>query len=166
MVTVPEMLARNARMYPNDCALVELKAGGNRREITWKEFDQEANRVANALTGTGIKKGDRIIHWMMNSIDWLIVYFGILRAGAWIVPLNFRFTGQDLKHCADISEAKMMILGPEFIERVDLMRSQLSRVERYICVDGNAPGYMDSFQKVVSGYDGTRADIRISDEDN
>ena len=122
MITIPEMLARNARMYPDDCALVELKAGSvNRREITWEEFDRESNRVANALIGTGIKKGDKIILWMMNSIDWLIVYFGILRSGAWAVPLNFRFTAQELKYCADISEAKMIIIGPEFIERAGLV---------------------------------------------
>lgn len=167
MVTVPEMLARNARMYPDDCALVELKTGmANRREITWKEFDQEANRVANALIGTGIKKDDKIIHWMMNSIDWLIAYFGILRTGAWVVPLNFRFTSQDLKYCADISEAKMMIIGQEFIERVDLVHNQLHQIERYVCVGDNAPDYMVSFQGMIGGYGSNIPDIRIHDEDN
>ena len=80
MITIPEMLARNARMYPDDCALVELKPSRNyRREMTWRQMDEEANQVANALIDTGVKKGDRVIHWMMNSIDWLIAYFGILR---------------------------------------------------------------------------------------
>ncbi|MCX5996544.1 MAG: class I adenylate-forming enzyme family protein [Chloroflexi bacterium] len=165
-MTVPEMLARNARMYPGDCALVELKAGGKRREITWREFDQEANRVANALLGMGIGKGDRVIHWMMNSIDWLIAYFGILRTGAWIVPLNFRFTGQDFKYCADISEAKMMIIGQEFIERVDLVRNQLPRVEKYVCAADKAPDYMISFQDMVSGYDGASPVIKTGDDDD
>ncbi len=166
MITIPEMLARNARMYPGDCALVELKAGGKRREITWREFDRESNRVANALLGMGIGKGDRVIHWMMNSIDWLIAYFGILRTGAWIVPLNFRFTGQDFKYCADISEAKMMIIGQEFIERVDLVRNQLPRVERYVCAADQAPDYMVSFHDMVSGYDGDSPGIKTGDEDD
>ena len=167
MITVPEMLARNARMYPNDCALVELKSGtANRREITWKEFDLQANRVANALLGMGLGKEDKIVHWMMNSIDWLIVYFGILRTGAWVVPLNFRFTGQDLKYCADIAEARMMMIGPEFIERVDLVHSQLSRVERYVCVGGEAPDYMVLFKDMVSGYDGASPGIHPGDQDS
>ena len=126
MITIPEMLARNARMYPDDCALVELKPGRNyRREITWRQMDDEANRVANALIDTGVKKGDRVIHWMMNSIDWLIVYFGILRSGAWVAPLNFRFTGSDFQYCAEISGARFMIIGEEFIERVDSVKNQL-----------------------------------------
>ena len=83
-MTIAEMLARNARMFPHDTALVELKPGAKiRKEITWQEFDDRANRVANALIERGIKKGDKVIHLMMNSIDWLVAYFGIIRTGAW-----------------------------------------------------------------------------------
>ena len=44
------------------------------------------------------------MHLMMNSIDWLVAYFGIVRTGAWVVPLNFRFTSADIKYCADVAE--------------------------------------------------------------
>lgn len=166
MITIPEMLARNARMYPDDCALVELKSGGKRREITWSEFDREANRTANALLGMGIGKGGRVIHWMMNSIDWLIAYFGILRTGAWAVPLNFRFTGQDLKYCADIAEARTMIIGQEFVERVDLVRGQLPGVEKFILAGDDGPGYMTRFRDVVSGHGTGSPGIQYGDEDD
>jgi acyl-CoA synthetase (AMP-forming)/AMP-acid ligase II len=128
------MLARNSRMYPDDTALIELKPSkGTRREITWKEFEERANRVANTLIERGTKKGDKVIHWMMNSISWLEAYFGIIRTGAWAVPLNFRFTSQDFKYCADIAEAKIMILGEEFTERVESIRSHfiISQYARY-----------------------------------
>ena len=152
MITIPEMLARNARMYPDDCALVELKPGLNyRREITWRQMDNEANRVANALIDTGVKKGDRVIHWMMNSIDWLITYFGILRSGAWVVPLNFRFTGSDFQYCAEISGARFMIIGEEFIERVDSVKKQLPLVEKIVALGGSMPGYMTGYRPWVDG---------------
>lgn len=123
MITIPEMLARNARMFPGDPALIELKPSIKfRREINWKQFNEAANRVANALLDTGVVKGDKVILWMMNSIDWLVTYFGILRTGAWVVPLNFRFTADDFKYCADISGAKVAIIGTEFIERIDNIR--------------------------------------------
>ena len=54
-----------------------------RREITWNEFYQESNRMANALAKRGIKKGDRVVQLMMNSLEWLPIYFGILSTGAW-----------------------------------------------------------------------------------
>ena len=83
-MNVAEMLARNARMYSDETALIELVPGNKvRNEISWKEFDERANRIANALISRGVKKGDKVLHWMMNSINWLEVYFGILRTGAW-----------------------------------------------------------------------------------
>ena len=68
-MTITEMLARNARLYPDSIALTELTPSKNlRRNITWKEFDDNANRVANALIDRGVKKGDVVAHLMMNSI--------------------------------------------------------------------------------------------------
>ena len=118
-MNISEMLRNNARLYPNETALIELApAKGYRREITWKEFDDNANRVSNILVSMGIRKGDKVIELMRNSITWLEVYFGIIRTGAWAVPLNFRFTSKEIQYCADIAEAKAMILGEEFTERV------------------------------------------------
>ena len=80
------------RYCARDTALIELTPSKNfRGEITWKEFDDRANSVANALMARGVKKGDKVLHLMMNSINWLEAYFGIIRTGAWAVPLNFRF---------------------------------------------------------------------------
>ncbi|MBW1644396.1 MAG: AMP-binding protein, partial [Deltaproteobacteria bacterium] len=74
---ITEILARNARVYGKEIALVERDCAKNtRKEITWEEFETEANRVANALIAKGIKKGDKVVHLMMNCIEWLPVYFG------------------------------------------------------------------------------------------
>ena len=81
-MTITEMLARNARMYPKDVALVELKPSkGVRKELTWQKFDERANRIANALADKGVVKGDKVLHLMMNSINWLEAYFGIIKTG-------------------------------------------------------------------------------------
>jgi len=111
-MTIVEMLARNARRYPNAPALIELQPSKKiRREIIWKEFDERVNRLANALIDRSIRKGDRVIHLMMNSINWLEAYFGILKTGTWAVPLNFRFISPQIKYSVDIAEPKAMILG-------------------------------------------------------
>ena len=91
------MLGRNARMYPNDVALIErVPAEKKRTTITWREFDERANLFANVPLFRGIKKDSEVIHLMNNSIDWLVVYFGIIRTGARVVPLNFRFTSDNI----------------------------------------------------------------------
>ena len=112
-IHIGEMLARNGRMYPDDIALIErAPAEGKRSLITWKEFDEQANRFANVLIAKGVKKGDKVMHLMMNSIDWLVAYFGIVRTGAWVVPLNFRFVASDIKYCADVAEPSVLVLLP------------------------------------------------------
>jgi len=130
-IHIGDMLSRNARMYPDDIALVERTPAENKRwEITWKAFDEGANRFANVLMEKGIQKGDKVVHLMMNSIDWLIAYFGIIRTGAWVVPLNFRFTGGDIKYCIDVTEPKLVLFGEEFTERIREIREQVPVEDR------------------------------------
>jgi len=165
-MTITEMLARNRRMYPGDTALIELKQSqGLRKEITWQEFDERVNRVANALISRGVRKGDKVIHWMLNSINWLEAYFGILRTGAWAVPLNFRFTADDFKYCADIAEAKVMILGEQFTDRVEAVRSQLPTVKDYIFVGQPLPKDMESFEKVIEEASSQPVEVGLTEED-
>jgi acyl-CoA synthetase (AMP-forming)/AMP-acid ligase II len=101
--------------------------------MTWKAFDETANRVANALMAMGISRGDTVVQLMTNSLEWLPVYFGILRTGAWVVPLNFRFDAETILLCTETAEARVMIYGEEFIDRIAAVRTSLDRcVETYI----------------------------------
>ena len=79
-IHIGEMLARNARMYPDHTALIErIPEQEKRSAITWGQFDERANRFAHALMAKGIGKGDKVMHLMHNSIEWLVAYFGIVK---------------------------------------------------------------------------------------
>jgi acyl-CoA synthetase (AMP-forming)/AMP-acid ligase II len=152
-------------MYPNDVALIERSPVENRRkEITWKQFDESANSFANALVKMGIRKGHRVIHLMMNSIDWLIAYFGIMRTGAWVVPLNFRFSSSDIKYCAEVAEPSAMIFGEEFKERIDAI-NKMPTVEHYIFVGKEVPAYAEPFDKFLEALSSNPPDVSIEYED-
>ncbi|MCJ7772147.1 MAG: AMP-binding protein [Desulfobacterales bacterium] len=131
---ITEILARNARMYGSKTALIERDPEKNKRmEITWEEFDTQANQIAQALIQKGISKGDKVVHLMTNCIEWLPIYFGILRTGALAVPLNFRFDAKTIKHCAEIAKPKAFIFGEEFIERIESIKADLDKtVQTYI----------------------------------
>jgi len=149
-IHIGEMLARNARMYPNEIALIErTPATRQRREITWRQFDEAANRFANVLVGKGVKKGDKVLHLMMNSLEWLITYFGIVRTGAWAVPLNFRFTASDIKYCADVAEPCLMVLSEEFVDRVASIKDELVTVKDYIFVGAEPPSFAQPFDRLM-----------------
>ncbi len=153
IMLITEMLARNARMYGTETALVERQpANGGRKEITWTTFDDQANQLANALLKKGVKKGDRVVHLMMNCIEWLPIYFGILRTGAWAVPLNFRFDADTIKRCSQVAEAKVFIFGEEFIERVNAIKSELDAVGTFVFVGPEElrPVYAEPYDEVLS----------------
>jgi acyl-CoA synthetase (AMP-forming)/AMP-acid ligase II len=165
-MTITEFLTRNARLYPDAIALEEITPSKNtRKKITWKEFDEQANRMANALIKRGIKKGDVVIHLMMNSIKWLEAYFGILRTGAMAAPLNFRFISRQIKYCVDIAEPKVMILDENFKERVEEIRSQMPTIKDYIFLGDNIPPGMEDFEEVMVESSPVSPDVKLYGED-
>ncbi|MEA1922304.1 MAG: AMP-binding protein [Pseudomonadota bacterium] len=129
---ITEILARNGRMYADETALIERDPEHNsRREISWVEFDRQANQIANLLRSRGIGPGSRVVHLFMNSLEWLPLYFGILRSGAWVVPLNFRFDSENIRHCVAVAEADVIFFGPEFFDRVAAVKEQMSTVKHF-----------------------------------
>ena len=166
-MTIMEMLARNARLYPDATALVELQPSQNyRQEITWREFEERSNQLANALVARGVKKGDKVIHLMMNSINWLEAYFGILKTGALAVPLNFRFISRQIKYCVDVAEPKVMILDAAFTERVEEIRAELPTIKQYIFVGQDVPENMEAFEEVLEKSSPKPPETVISGEDD
>lgn len=164
-IHIGEILARNARMYADEVALVErIPAEGKRWEITWKQLDERANRFSNVLTEQGIKKGDRVAHLMHNSINWLIAYFGIVKTGAWVVPLNFRFTSADIKYCVEVAEPKLLLFGEEFTNRIDAIRDQVP-AKHYICAGNEIPVYADAFEKVLEDAPATPPSVGLGADD-
>lgn len=165
-IHIGEMLSRNARVYPDDTALVErIPAENKRQEITWKQFDDDANRFANRLMEKGICKGDKVVHLMMNSIDWLIAYFGIIRTGAWVVPLNFRFSGADIKYCLDVAEPKLVLFGEEFTERIREIRDRI-QVKNFIFAGKDSPDFAEPFQELMAGASTTPTWVELNSNDS
>ena len=170
---ITDFLERNARIYPNDVALVEVNPANQpatnltwreynlietaankeryRREITWKQFDVAANRFANLLFTRGIRRGDKVAILLMNCIDWLPIYFGILKTGALAVPMNFRYTGDEIEYCLDLADVRMLVFGPEFIDRLNQVRANL-KVDNYffVCVTRpTTPDYADNYAQMT-----------------
>ncbi|HJX13431.1 MAG TPA: AMP-binding protein [Dehalococcoidales bacterium] len=166
-MTITEILARNARLTPDAIALIEITPSKNlRRSVTWKEFDDNANRVANTLVERGIKKGDVVIHLMMNSTKWLEAYFGILKSGAMAAPLNFRFISRQIKYCVDIAAPKIMILDQDFTERVEEIRGKMPTIKKYIFVGEKPPRGMEAYDEVLAKSSPEPPDVILSGEDD
>ena len=149
-MTLSEMLERNARTFPDKTALIERTPSLNLRVgISWKNFNERVNRLANGLMDRGVRKGDRVVIWMLNSLNWLEAYLGILRTGAWAVPLNHRFTSREFGYCMDIAEPRAMFLDKEFVAKVEAVGRLFCPVENIIVAGADIYRRMTGFEDMV-----------------
>lgn len=185
---VTDYLELNHKLYGDEIALVELnptiedtrryswkeydlvqrtgKTRPYRRKITWSVFDEKANRVANMLLHRGVKKGDKVAILMFNSIEWLPIYFGILKTGAIAVPFNFRFDAKEIMYCSKLAEVDVMFFGPEFIGRLESVISDLENGRLLIYVGDGCPMFAESYRELVADELSTPPLIRIEDSDD
>ena len=137
MELITEILERNRRAFGKDIALVErCPEKGIRRELSWAAFDGEAEKFSRALQMRNYARGTRVVHLMMNSLEWLPHYFGILKSGCWVVPLNFRFLADKILHCCVAAEAKVILFGPEFVDRIEFVKDRLDDFVELYLFDG------------------------------
>ncbi|MGB9903828.1 MAG: AMP-binding protein, partial [Desulfotomaculales bacterium] len=133
----------NGKKFPQKEFLIERTPSKNlRRVLTWKEFNEETNKVANYLKNQGIKKGDFVLHLQMNSLEWVVTFHAILRVGAVAVPLNFRFASADIKFAADACQPVAFILEEGFLPKVQPIQAEMRSIRQYICIGENVPGNM------------------------
>ncbi len=164
-MTISEMLKRNARTFPDKTALVERTPGvALRKEISWKDLNERVDRLANGLMDMGVRKDDRVVIWMLNSLNWLEAYLGILRIGAWAVPLNHRFTGGEFKHCIDVAEPKAMFLDREFVGKAETAGRLPCSTDNLIVVGNGMPHGMKSFEDVISAASSQEVEIEIKND--
>ncbi len=185
-MTIVDLLEKNAEQYANDTALVEIaphmmeKAKitwkeyaliqpnpeeSGRQEISWSEFDKKANRFANLLLSRGIKKGNKVAILLMNCLEWLPIYFGILKTGALAVPLNYRYTASEIKYCLNLADADVLVFGPEFIGRIEEICDRLPKVSQIFYVGKNCPTFAESYDKLVTYCSSKSPEIKLSEED-
>ena len=185
---ITDILERNHELYGDDICLIEVDPANkerkrttwkefdlmqstssacNRREITWSVFDEKANRFANLLLSKGIKKGDKVGILLMNCLEWLPIYFGVLKTGALAVPLNFRYAADEIKYCVGLAEVDVLVFGPEFIGRVEEIAEDISEKVALIYVgDGVCPSFAEDYSRLAADCPSVSPGIKLTDEDD
>ncbi|MFC1905467.1 class I adenylate-forming enzyme family protein [Chloroflexota bacterium] len=165
-MTVPEILRWCAHNWPDKEAIVEMDpVSATRRALTYKQYDDRVNMLANALLDSGIKKGDMVLHLMRNGIEWLETYFAIIRIGAIVVPLNFRFTSDDVKYAADICEPPLIIVEDRLTNVIMPIHSSLTSIRNFVCIGEDVPSGMLQYEQFIKGHSANHPDIQISEDD-
>ena len=184
---ITDLLERNSKLYGDEVALVEINpeiqeaarvtwreyeliqpAGTSpyRRQITWSVFDEKANRVANMLLSRGISRGQKVAVLLMNCLEWLPIYFGILKTGAVAVPLNFRYTAKEIEYCVELADADVLFFGPEFIGRVEDIVPSIGQERLLFFVGDNKPSFAESYSEAVANCSSSAPKVLIESKDD
>jgi acyl-CoA synthetase (AMP-forming)/AMP-acid ligase II len=167
-MNLADYLRVNAFKYKNKVAVIERHPAKNqRRTLTWEEFNAEANKMGNYLKKElGIQKGDRVLHLFNNSIEWLTAYFGIIKIGAIVVPLNFRFIESDIAYASDIAEPAAAVFGSEFLDRILNVRDEVDTVHSFIVAGDECPKDMIPFSTIQNSTDTEECFIDMEDNED
>ena len=186
-MVITELLERNARLYRDEIALVEINPSEERdnavtwrdfslienampdapyrRELSWKGFDRRANRFANLLLSRGVKRGTKVGILLMNCLEWLPIYFGVLKAGCIAVPLNYRYSSEEIRYCLDLADVEILVFGPEFVERVNAVVDQLGRVGMKFFVGRELPPYAEDCRSLMGFCSSSAPPVALAPED-
>jgi fatty-acyl-CoA synthase len=129
-LTPVRFLRYSEQQFPGKTAIV----CGDQR-FTYTQFGDRAARLAGALRKAGVQAGDRVAFLSMNCHRLLEAYFGVLDAGAVLLPLNYRLAPQELLYVLQDSGASMLFLGKDFLGTVDSFRRELTGIRSYHLLD-------------------------------
>ena len=185
---IMDFLEKNSEKYGNEVSLVELNpkikekhyvtwkeyslieptnTESYRLEISWRVFNEKANRFANLLLNRGIGKGDKVAILLMNCVEWLPIYFGILKTGAIAVPFNFRYDTDEIDYCVNLANVDIIVFGSTFIGRLEPIADKLSRKCKMIYVgDGVCPSFAENYVQLTANMSSQNPNIIINDSDD
>jgi fatty-acyl-CoA synthase len=120
LLTLADAVATHARLTPTKLAVRD-----SRRSLTYAQWLARSHRLANALRGLGLAKGDRVALLAYNCAEWMEIYAALAAAGLAAVPINFRLTAPEVAYIVQHSDARAVIAQDELVDRINTQRHTL-----------------------------------------
>ena len=139
-----DFLRRSRRLYPNAEAVVD----GDLR-LTYEQLGDRCDRWSAALRQLGVGQGDRVAYIAPNTHAQLESFYAVPQIGAVLVPINYRLTPDDFAYIIGHSGAKVVCAHEDYLAAVDGIRDQIPGVERYVALEGEAPGWL-SYEQLLA----------------
>ena len=158
-----QILAVHARKFPNKMALKDWRG----KTLTYQELELRTNKLANALLKMGLRKGDRVAVLLYNCGEFVEIYCAFAKMGLVAVPVNWRYIGKEIEYVVNNSDAKAMIVGEEFVDTINSIRSNLEKVkpQRYIVVGRSTPEGYVNYENLIGGSSDSKPEVKVGGKD-
>jgi len=160
-MTFTELLVKYAKYIPDGIAIVQ-----GDRSITWKQLNEQTNRLANAMLHLGITKGDKGVILTSNCIEFFELNFAMQKIGAVPIPINYRFLSNEIDYVVNNSDAALFAVSERFKGAVIEARPNLKKIRNYVYIGDNTPEGMLNYKELVSRYPPREPKVKISDSDS
>lgn len=161
LLTAGQMLTTHARLRPNDPGARDLE-----RSLSYGQWNQRACRLANALLGLGLDKGQRVAVLAHNRLEWAEIYAAVAKAGLVAVPINFRLTGPEAAFIVNDCEAAAVIVEASLIAPVETVRGELSTPEdRFVLIGERTPAGYRRYEDLIAGAAATEPVVAVGPDD-
>jgi len=157
---VGQILTFTARKFPQRIALI-----CEQEWMTYQEFNDRTNRLANGMLRLGLKKGEKVAVLLFNSIPLVEILFASAKTGGVFTPINFRFTAEEVFYILDHSDARFFIYGEEFSELVEKVRPRLKKVEFYFSIGESVSPSILNYEAFLRGSLAQEPDVPLSEKD-
>lgn len=152
-----------ARRYPNREAVVDYRRN---KRFTWRELWLRSNRVANALTDLGVKKGDRVGYFCYDREEEMHFYYGVSKIGAIMVPLQWRLTPENHKRVIKHSGMEVLLCDDVHAADLNSIRSDITpQVKHFVCFGDKCPQNMLNFEGLLAKASDKDPDVEVYDDD-
>ncbi|MEO8651401.1 MAG: AMP-binding protein, partial [Hyphomicrobiaceae bacterium] len=162
VLNLGEMLAANARLYPDRIGARDLE-----RQLTFRRWNARACRLANALVGLGLRKGDRVAILAYNALEWVEVYAATAKAGLVMVPINFRLTASEISFIIENSGASVLIVEDQLVPTIEEIGRDLPIAPQRCIVFGasKAPAAFHAYEALLAAAQDREPGVRVDPAD-
>jgi fatty-acyl-CoA synthase len=159
---VGEVLRTHARLFPDRVGARDLE-----RTMTFRQWNARSCRLANALLGLGLGKGNRVAVLAYNCVEWLEIYAATAKAGLVTVPVNFRLVGAEIAYIVANCEAAAFIVEDALVETVEQVRAELSvPTQNFIQLgSGRCPSGYRAYEDLLAAARDDEPDVKVSPAD-
>jgi fatty-acyl-CoA synthase len=161
LLTLAESVAAHARTRPEKIAVRD-----SQRSLSFRQWDERASRLAQALLGLGLQPGDRVALLAYNAIEWLEIYAALARAGLVAVPVNFRLAAPEIAYIARHAEARAFIVQETLRGVVEGIRAELPiEPGRFVHFGGSTPAGWQGYEALIEGAPAAPPAVAVKPED-
>ena len=162
LATFGQALSLNARLFPDRAGASDLE-----RAMSFRQWNRRSCRLANALLGLGLAKGDRVAILAYNCVEWMELYAATAKAGLVAVPVNFRLTGGEIQFIVENSGARAIVVQDTLVGGIEAVRGDLSVPESNFIHFGQAacPAGYRAYEDIIEAARDAEPDCGVLPDD-